>query len=252
MAQPAAATTNPALNSEDDLAHGQVLLENIRDDVFSFDDPAFYWFCQYVRRHASASEFQPDSMEKPLDGTSLLERPHAFRGRVVMIEGILRAKRSYEVSNRREGGTLHQYEVELSGGRLCAVISPAEEFGLPIGNRVRATGYFIKIRRYQTMGGRESSGPLIIAPRLTPVDPGSGRKRSPEEPNYANWVVGGTAALAIFWLMLRRTLAHRSRPTGHSSNAGKIASSTKQDFDWLLKQESSGDESGSSQRAHRR
>jgi hypothetical protein len=238
-AQQSPSTSGPVASPEDDWEHGRRLLQGVRDDVFSFDDPAFYWLCQFVRRHANGPELRASVSETPIDGALLLERPNAFRGRVVTIEGILRAKRSYEVSNRRDTGLLHQYEVALPGGLMCAVVSPGEEFGGPVGQSIRAKGYFLKTRRFRTAAGHEASGPVLIAPKLRNIGLTVATQRPSEKTSATSWLLGGTAALAIFWLLLRRTQARRGSAAVNSPGAGDGAPPTDRDFDWLLRGESS-------------
>lgn len=246
-AQPASrpASTAAAVEDVDDLAVGRRLLEGVRDYVFAFDDPAFYFFCRHVQRHAAETRGE-DS-----DGTAtpwkfLLERPGDYRGRIVVVEGLLQARYAYEVANRPDLGTLYQYELSQPGtGAICSVVAVDASGDIPLRARARAAGYFIKVRSYRATDGATGAGPLIVAPRLELIQPPPGLWEIGSTGwlaaapllcrGAAFWLVSATALLAFVWLLLRRRLrrtapkadASATRPRGHKPPG------SDDDFDWL-------------------
>jgi len=229
-------------NADDtaDLAEGLRLLQDVRDNVFSFDDPAFYWFCQYVRRRPETANTAAD--ESPLPWRFLFERPTDYRGRLILVEGILQSRQTYEVTNRPGVGTLHQCELSDPTTRaICTVVSTDDPGEIPIRSLVRASGYFIKVRAYKTTTGEPGAGPLLVAKTLVPFqgpppgDLGSRPLTGPLSSRKFSWIVWATAALAVVWLVLRR----RCRPASSRDTAltnpsvGRQTSDSKADFDWL-------------------
>ncbi|HVP10499.1 MAG TPA: hypothetical protein VMV94_04835, partial [Phycisphaerae bacterium] len=101
----------------EDLTEGRRLLEGVHDNVFSFDDPAFYWFCRHVEQEADASLFSIRPDESPTPWKYLLERPGDYRGGLIVVEGLVQAIHAYEVSNRSGLGTLYQCELSEMGTR---------------------------------------------------------------------------------------------------------------------------------------
>src|SRR5262245_31260954 len=69
--------------NENDMEFGLRLLSGVRDNVLSFDDPAFYWFCRFVQRADGQLALEPTSIDAPLPWKHLLERPGDYRGRPV-------------------------------------------------------------------------------------------------------------------------------------------------------------------------
>jgi len=227
-----------------DLAHGRRLLEDVRDNVFSFDDPAFYWFCRYVKEHADPADFEITEAASPTPWKFLMERPSDYRGQLVVIEGVLMSRPTFDVSGfGREGlGRLHQCELAEVGTRsLCAVITIDEPTDIPIRSRVRAKGYFIKVRGYQTNAGESGAGPLLVALRLESAQPSSFTAKDLTDGRLGGhtWVIVGTALLAVFWLVLRRS-TRRATP-GKAKRPWSAAEQTTsdQDFDWLTKSHAS-------------
>jgi hypothetical protein len=218
---------------------GRRLLENVRDNVFSFDDPAFYWFCRHVRNQTE--DGLPDLAEggSPLPWKLLMERPRDYRGEPVVIEGVLRDRHAYELTNRPALGRLHQYELSEPGSRAVATVVAIEDCDqIPLRSLVRVTGYFIKVRAYETSAGDTGAGPLLVARRLALI-------AAPPAPTdvLANkpvmwWLMPGTALLSILWLILRRTIGHRgSRPRRPSGASAGTTPEASDDFDWLTKRD---------------
>lgn len=241
--QPASAPPAPAASpAEEDLAEGLRLLEGIRDDVFSFDDPAFYWFCRYVRQQADPASFTIAETDTLLAWRFLMERPSDYRGRLVVVEGVLQSRPAFKLTGPRRSdlGTLTQCEITESGTRsIGTVITIDDAAGVPLRSRVRAKGYFIKVRAYRTNTGEIGAGPLIVARRLELLrPPAMGLGGGPLDGTSGTaLLVAATACLAVLWLVLRRSLRLRSKAAPLSDlrfhDAGH---QTDGDFDWLDEQ----------------
>lgn len=228
---------NPsASDASEDLSRGLALLRDVHDNVFSFDDPAFYWFCRFVKRDAPAAAYQISETEASMPWRFLLERPSDYRGGLVVIAGRLLRRSQFEVTNRRGVGTLYQCElVEARTRVICTVIVTEDPQAIPIRSWVRTKGYFIKVRAFRTDAGTTGAGPLLVARRLEPAqDSPPGSSDASQAPGSSTvWLVGGTAALAILWLVLRRSL-RSSEAKEHSKTTGtRNATGSSADFDWL-------------------
>lgn len=254
IAQPESNASTPAASTNDDsFEHGMRLLSNVRDNVLSFDDPAFYWFCRYVNTPAGMSALEGAAGSSPANGEPsnssihaaptpikfLLERPGDYRGRPVTIEGTLVAKWSWSVDNRDVPNPLNQCEIAVAGTRaLAAVVTTGPVDHVPIRSSVRATGFFIKVRAFQTTGGESGFGPLLVARNLTPVakiaesDP-STFSGAPRSAQYL--ILSLTAFAAFVWLALRRIARRPVAPTLHRPGAAPHAESPD-DFDWMLEE----------------
>ncbi len=217
-----------------DIAEGRRLLESVEDNVYSFDDPAFYWFCRYAA--AEPEPFALTDADRPLPWQFLLERPGDYRGRLIVVEGTLRRRLEFRVPDRFGDTPLYQSELSDRDTRgFCTVITTTDPANVPLRSRVRVKGCFIKVRAYRASDGTVGAGPLLVARKLEVTDAAtSGFRRKPRGGWPARTLVAGTALLAIIWLVARRrvgrSLRADSRRTVPSSNAGN----SDHDFDWLL------------------
>jgi hypothetical protein len=225
------------------------LLEDVRDNVTSFDEPAFYWLCRFVRSATASRDLSIAAGETPVQWSLLLDSPARFRGRAVLVEGVLRSSTVYDVANRADVGRLLQCELSDSRTQaLCTVVCPGGEAELPRGTLVRAKGYFLKVRSFRARSGAMSAGPLVIAGRLEPITPSSadsGGSARGDHPGWS-WMMGGLALFTFAWLILRRWVARgtgpapaasRSHPRGPSAGGQgqAVRSTAESDFDWLLR-----------------
>jgi len=262
------------------IEHGMRLLSNVRDNVLSFDDPAFYWFCRYVTTPEGAAaladtESNPnhnangaaDHETAATGGSSnsanvsdvpaeadptpikfLLERPNDYRGKPVTIEGTLVAKWSWSVDNRDVPNPLNQCEIAVAGTRaLAAVVTTESVDAIPIRSRVRARGYFIKVRAFQTTGGEPGAGPLLVARSLTLIKSNGAIAGAGSESTAGKsaqmWILAGTLVAAVAWLMLRR-MARKPQSAATTPSFRSTAMSENaaaDDFDWMLKNPDSKD-----------
>ncbi len=225
-----------AVPPTDELAEGRRLLAGVKDHVFSFDDEAFYWFCNYVRRHDATRE-DTDDDEAHTPWRFLLERPSDYRGELVVIEGTLLRKTSFDVPNRPGVGRLHQCELNARGtGAVCTVILTDEPQGVPIGARVRGRAFFLKVRSFRTRQGNEGMGPLLVGRELIAVRGGGaesvGIGLAIEDVGV--WLAAATALLAVAWYALRRRLRAESAVAESHVSVPEAQAESEADFDWLL------------------
>lgn len=226
----------------EDISDGLRLMEGLRDGVFSFDDPAFYWFCRHVQRQPNKPNTSEADQQAPLSWRFLMERPSDYRGKWVSVEGVLQSRVGFKVTGygREDIGTLYQCELtERDTRSFCTVVAIDDPLTIPLHSRVQACGYFMKIRGYQTNDGVEGRGPLLVVRQLELVHPPAiglpegGFLRNQE----TTWIVIGVGLLAVVWLGLRRAI--RSQGPGSPPWTGeKNESPSADDFDWLTKAQS--------------
>lgn len=243
--EPARDRITPA---EDSIEHGLTLLSGVRDNVLSFDDPGFYWFCRYVTRPDGYSALKPINLDAPLPWKYLFERPGDYRGKPVVIEGLLVARSTWSVDNRDVPRPLHQCEIATRGtSALATVVTPDALDDIPLYSTVRVKGFFIKVRAFRTTSGETGAGPLLVARKPQVLATGSAasgnsdtnptRPRAPLD-SASNWLLGGTAAAALLWLVLRRQARRTQRPNPLpilDRQPSVSTSNPPDDFDWMTK-----------------
>ncbi|MFQ5424192.1 MAG: hypothetical protein ACE5F9_09455 [Phycisphaerae bacterium] len=217
-----------------DIAEGCRLLESVQDNVYSFDDPAFYWFCRYAA--VEPEPFVLTDADRPLPWQFLLERPRDYRGRMIVVEGTLRRRLEFRVPDRF--GDRPLYQSELSGRNtrgFCTVVTTTDPANVPLRSRVRVKGCFIKVRAYRTSDGTVGAGPLLVARELEATDAAtSGFRRDSGGGWPVRPLVAGTVLLAVAWLLVRRRVGRSLRPESRHAGPGSIAARSDHDFDWLL------------------
>jgi hypothetical protein len=232
-----------------DLAHGRRLLEGVRDGAFSFDDPAFYWFCRYVKDHADPAAFTVAEADAAVPWKFLMERPSDYRRQLVVVEGTLLSRPAFTVEGlgREDLGRLYECELGEGGTRaICSVICVESPESLPIRSRVRAKGFFLKYRVFtlQTPGKPADStnagaGPLIVARRLeeAPAAAAPVVDWSVWKPGAGTGLVAAIAALAVVWLLLRRAARRplQGAALRRPPSATHVTPS-EGDFDWLTEE----------------
>jgi hypothetical protein len=232
-AQAMSATTAAESRPPDDLTHGRRLLQDVRDGVPSFDEPAFYWWCRWTRSAGASSQPAFPGGGSPDSWDELAAEPRRHRGATVTLEGVLLARHAYTLPNRASLGEL--YECILSDSRsplLATVVCVDEPSGMHIGARVRARGVFIKHRRFQTRAGQTGAGPLLIARRLEPAPAPPPAATAGDGSWATGWLLPATAVAAVLWLVLRRRTAARvppARPPDHRPREND----DHEPFDWM-------------------
>jgi len=234
----------PALHSQstqpaDDFAHGLRLLGSVHDHVSSYDEPGFYWLCDYVRAQSGTTEFRSHWNNTPARWSELLAHPAEYRGRLVAIEGRVETCGRFEIRNRKTAALFSQCVLSDAAENChCTIISPIGMLDVGVGTRARTIGYFLKIQRYETRSGELAEGPLLVVAEIGPKEwPDGSTWDATATRRVANWLLGATAFLAIIWLVMRRNLHRKSatalrfaqNKTGRASSGG--------DFEWLLKNE---------------
>lgn len=217
------------------LAEGKRLLEDVRDGVFSFDDPAFYWFCRFVHEHPPSIDPADQASGQPLNWKVLLERPSDYRGQLITIEGVVLSNQAHEVTNRPGLPRLYQLELsQVAGPLLCSLILTEDPGDVPLRSVVNAQGYFIKIRGYRARDGAEGSSALVVANRLFASRTPPTRVANPLESDLSSWLVGGIVAMAMIWFFMRRRLRGVEPHAGGHGAKMHAARPSERDFDWLV------------------
>ncbi|MBX3393823.1 MAG: hypothetical protein KF841_00505 [Phycisphaerae bacterium] len=235
---PAVSNDNERSDSNEplDLEHGRRLLSAVRDHVFSFDDPAFYWYCRFVRADADLDRYRPRTDETPALWRNLLERPSDYRGDLLFLRGEVLRTHGFDVPNRPGVGRLFQVELAEKGSRSVTTVILTDDPGeVPVGSRVSVRGFFIKVRSFQTVGGSNGTGALVISKYLNVEDDRSGGEVSGppiSSDDLLRWLAGTTGALFIIWIVLRRfTRSADSGETGLARN--RTSEAAEDDFAWL-------------------
>ncbi len=241
-------------------AEGARLLDDVRDGVFSFDDPAFYWICRFVddRLHAIArnpTADTPDEIGQDASATArssepdtsvpwrhLIERPADYRGRAVTIEGLVLRSSAYDVTNRPGLNRLYQFELAESDTQaICTIVMTRDPGPWPNRTRVRIGGYFVKVRSFQTNGGETGVGPLLVGFSCEPL-------RMPRTgiPGYSSdssspyrWLYWAVTALAVIWFVMRGRLRRQRRQSSRAGGGStqERAEASEEDLRWLLDRE---------------
>ncbi len=141
-------------------AQVRVLLDEVADFTPGFDTLAFYAVVEHVRGHGVGT----GAIVVP-DWRDLMERPNAFRGVPVTVEGTVgRNKDPYTVPGRPELGVLSQLELYRVGVPVaCTVIVTNDVRDIPVGAVVRITGCFVQMRTYRDANEREHYGAVLVA-----------------------------------------------------------------------------------------
>jgi len=181
-------------------------LADAQDFSFNFDYPAFYQLVEFVRD----SSWMPGYATPPAgptDLSALLERPSDFRGRPIMIEGVVGSNTSYQIPRRPDLGTLTQLQLRVASQPLSVtLVVPGDATDIPLDATVRATGYFMMIRQFYGSDGAARQAALLVCPVPTVL-----AQAPPAPPSRTldwRWLLGATVlGLAIAWFVLRRAAA---------------------------------------------
>lgn len=226
----------PRAAAADELADA---LRGVQDHVFTFDDTAFYLLCRRAATEDSVA-FNDPAAKQTVPWQFLLERPSDYRGRLVCVEGVLRGRQGFTVGGLgREGlGTLHQCELFERGTKaVCTIIAVRDPAAIPLHARVRALGFFLKVRAFRDLAGETGFAPLLVARELTCVSAPRGIAQAMSSDRWSLLnvrrpltVVSWTALLVCAGLLIRGwRRARRLHPVRRS--AGEPAGAD--DFDWL-------------------
>ncbi len=226
------ATTQPAA-SEPAAELPAVLMKSlskINDFALTVESEGYYALLKFVRD----SEFDPGDLRGALeisDWQILLDRPKAYRGEPITIEGVVGRHRSWQSHAGRLKGFGTVWELDLrnidSKYPISATVfltGNADEIG--IDATIQVTGYFVMIQQYprrnQTLGQKIvliAKGPTTVSRAAPPPPP-------PKVRDEKRWIWGGAAvmaALLVVWIIVRgsakggRTDTHALRATRRAS-----------------------------------
>lgn len=243
------------VRTESDTTAARGMFDQVVDGTFSFDDEAFYWLCEHVRSSAARQELLAAVSESPTPIRQLMERPADFRGRPVVVEGVLRSREEYEIRARPELGRLTQLELSVPDSRaIVTIVCMERAASLSIGLPVRATGYFLKSRMFRTTDGQSGVGVVVVTSGM--VGPAPPTDRTPERSGGVwaageRWLVAGIAALVVAWIGLRRRSRQSPRrvQVGRNDRTARAAvDANDRDFEWMHTP-STDQDAGSSHRA---
>jgi hypothetical protein len=158
------------------LKKGKTLLGDVKDNTFGFDEAAFYWLVAHVFK-MSDDLLKPD--EETLAYKTLLAVPSMYRGQPVTLRGQYMYVAPFEVTIealKKDVPKLYECtvrELPIDQVRpMCTVITIENPMTyLKPGDDVLVKGYFYKVRAFEGTKG-PGYAPLLIAKRLTPVNPG--------------------------------------------------------------------------------
>lgn len=236
--------SQPSASTMELPAEGQRLLAAVRDNVFSFDDPAFYWFCRFVRTDEGRRRLAAGGPGEAVPWKALLERPSDYRGCVVDIDATVQAFHRYDTTNRADIGSITQYEVSQPGSRgICTLICAANAAEIPVGQRIRARGFFIKNRAYQTTAGEAGTGPLFVGLDAVPVAGDAGRSLPRPAGTAVGWLSGLIGVMALTWRILRGRQRRAGVPIRRRLTATGTEAESEADFDWIRDRASPDDAS---------
>ncbi|MDK1031863.1 MAG: hypothetical protein QGD94_07650 [Planctomycetia bacterium] len=149
----------------------EVLLADVADGTYSYDEPAFYWLVRDVSR-LPADKMKPGEDVVPY--AQLMQTPRSWRGKQLTIEGIYVRVKPWIVPVKA-AGVKKLYTCFLQAGpgqnvpvaTVICLENPLEY--LHKGDRVAVRAYFYKVWQYQ-VNDRVFSSPLLIARRLEFVE----------------------------------------------------------------------------------
>lgn len=249
-------TIAPALQRPDaavDPPNARRIIGEVSDFVYSFDDPGFYRLCEFVASSEADALLDAGPGEAaPVEWKPLLERPDYYRGRVVVIEGGLQTSNELEVLNRPGIGRLFQYELSRPGTRaICTVICTGRSEPIRRLAPVRARGIFFKARSFRTGRGEDGAGPLIVARSIEAVGSTTASDAVGAAGSRSWWIIGGTLALMLIWLVVRRATRAATDP-GRTVGIGRRSAppASDADFDWMLEDGDDVEDTASSPSGH--
>lgn len=212
-----------------DWRKGNTLFEDVRDGNYEFegsvtDAAAFYWLLNVVAK-LPRKAFRPDPPGEETSFKRLLELPNAYRGVPVTIEGALASVTEAEfprsdVAGREKFWIIDLYEPRKRGSEAefhtLIVLDPPGP--LKTTTKIRAKGYFFKIRAYDSPGVDEYGDekvytyqcPVLIGRYAEEVKGGTLVQDNQSDMLLLLTVVGFGALAAMVFFFLRRTLTRQN------------------------------------------
>lgn len=205
------ATTQPAASEPAAELPAAIMqsLSEIEDFLLSVESEGYYALLEFVRN----SGFDPGDKRGALeiaDWQELLDRPKAYRGEPITIEGIVGRHRSWRIRDAeilKRIGTVWELDLRHTefGYPISATVfltGNADEIG--IDSTIQITGYFVMVQQYprsnKTLGQKIvliAKGPTMVSRAAPPV---------PQVRDEKRWIWGGAAvmaALLVVWIIVR-------------------------------------------------
>jgi len=164
---------------EDTIKKGKVLLEDVKDNTFGYDEKAFYWLAAQVNKIPD-DMMAPDINAETLAYKMLIAVPSNYRGKPVTLRGCYMYYAPFDVPEGLKKDVPKLYECTVrelptdQAKPMCTVVTIENPLTyLKPGDDVLVKGYFYKIRAYEGAKG-PGYAPMIIAKRLVPVTAAEG------------------------------------------------------------------------------
>ena len=199
-----------------------------KDFSFSFSQPGFYALLAHLKATTAPPGHTAGATEIN-DWNVLLERPAEFRGRAITIEGTVGRNSSWQLQQEpyREFGTVTQLELTQPDQVIAATVILTNPAGdIPIGNRVRITGYFVMIRQYYSASKRLCQAALFVAHGPTEVSEVVAIPQTkPLSSTLLGLAIAFFAAMIVVWFLLRKNTMAGRRGSGelHASRAAPFS-----------------------------
>jgi hypothetical protein len=135
-------------------------LKDVKDGT-PIERDAFYWLLGRADKEFGRSDLAlvraPDTSVN-----DLYERSAEYRGKPVTLTGIVRSLRQRELAENPAGlKASTEADLDVLDKRVW-VVAPRVGLDWKVGNRVRVTGYFFKIRLYADTEGRQVQEPVVV------------------------------------------------------------------------------------------
>jgi hypothetical protein len=161
--------------------------------------------------YRQALSIKPDDSAPLVKFRDLWDRPEAYTGRVVKVEG--RVARLFQQGRLGEFPPLVEaWVVSPSGDPFCLVFPSVDGQSPPeIGASVKFFGTFLKRIKYQG-GDTARVAPLLVGPQA-PTSSSTGSKTDGQSWSSTDWMLA-VGAMMVFMMILARR--HFDRPVEHS------------------------------------
>jgi len=206
--QPESAPTPTTQTTTEELpAAVRAKLADIEDFAFDYDNPGYYALLEFVKHSTHSPGFAVPPIDVP-DWREIVERPSAFRGLPITIEGVVgRNKNPYKNRGHEDLGFVWQVELSRPNEPIsCTVIFTDDASDLPLGATIQVTGYFVQVRRIASNSPQPQLALLLVAQGPSQVSQPAPRKDATID---WRWPVGAVVlGLVVAIVMLRRAGGH--------------------------------------------
>jgi hypothetical protein len=219
FAQAAVASSQSSDSAWVDLAH-------IEDFSFSYAQRAFYSVLDRVRQTgvAALDEREPLTI---IDWKTLLERSADYRGRAVIVEGVVGRNSAWKPLDERQQALGTVWELQLHRDDqplICKCILVGDAGDIPIGARVTLSGVFVMIQQYYSESKRLRQAALLVGVGPTTVSQATGSKAPQRSDTLTGAIFALLTGLALAWFLLRRHMqADKARDAARAASASRPA-----------------------------